>query len=83
MIMSVFERTQEIGVLRALGWRRSRVLRLILGESVCLGLIGGALGMVLAVVGLRALLMARPREGSSIPICRRPSSSWGGFWACC
>ncbi len=63
MIMAVFERTQEIGVLRALGWRRSRVLRLILGESVCLGLLGGALGMVLAVVGLRALLLTPTARG--------------------
>ena len=58
MIMTVFERTQEIGVLRALGWRRRRVLRLSLGESACLGLIGAALGMVLAVIGLRTLLLA-------------------------
>ena len=63
MIMTVFERTQEIGVLRALGWRRTRVLRLILGESVCLGLIGALLGMVLAVVGLRALLLAPTARG--------------------
>ena len=63
MIMAVFERTQEIGVLRALGWRRSRVLRLILGESVCLGLFGAALGMVLAAVGLRALLLAPTARG--------------------
>ena len=63
MIMTVFERTQEIGVLRALGWRRSRVLRLILGESVCLGLLGGALGMVLAVIGLRALLLTPTARG--------------------
>ena len=63
MIMAVFERTQEIGVLRALGWRRTRVLRLILGESVCLGLIGAVLGTVLAVVGLRALLLAPTARG--------------------
>ncbi len=63
MIMAVFERTQEIGVLRALGWRRSRVLRLILVESVCLGLIGGSLGMLLAVIGLRALVMAPTARG--------------------
>jgi ABC-type antimicrobial peptide transport system permease subunit len=45
MLMSVFERTQEIGVLRAVGWRRSRVLRMILGESLLLALIGGTLGL--------------------------------------
>lgn len=44
MLMSVFERTREIGVLRALGWRRSRVLRMILGEAFLLSLLGGLLG---------------------------------------
>jgi len=44
MLMSVFERTREIGVLRALGWRRSRVLRLILGEALLLGILGGLIG---------------------------------------
>jgi putative ABC transport system permease protein len=45
MLMSVMERTREIGVLRALGWRRRRVLSLIMEESVILGLIGGVIGI--------------------------------------
>jgi ABC-type antimicrobial peptide transport system permease subunit len=49
VLMSVFERTREIGVLRAVGWRRGRVLRLILGESLALALVGGALGTALGV----------------------------------
>ncbi|HEX9074208.1 MAG TPA: FtsX-like permease family protein, partial [Anaerolineae bacterium] len=44
MLMSVFERTREIGVLRALGWRRGRVLRMILGEAFLLSILGGLLG---------------------------------------
>ena len=48
-LMSVIERTREIGVLRALGWRRSRVIRLILGEALTVGLIGGLLGLLLGV----------------------------------
>ena len=36
MVMSVLERTREIGTLRALGWSRWRVLWIILGESVTL-----------------------------------------------
>jgi putative ABC transport system permease protein len=63
MIMAVFERTQEIGILRALGWRRKRVLGLILGEALCLGLLGAALGVILAVVGLRVLLLAPTARG--------------------
>ncbi|PWH19921.1 MAG: hypothetical protein DDG58_03610 [Ardenticatenia bacterium] len=45
MIMAVFEQTHEIGVLRALGWRRRRVLGLILGQSVSLSLLGGLFGI--------------------------------------
>jgi putative ABC transport system permease protein len=43
LFMSVFERTTEIGVLRALGWRRRRVLGMILRESLLLGVLGGPL----------------------------------------
>ena len=59
MVMSVFERTREIGVLRALGWRRGRVLWMILRESVTLSLLGGAVGLV-AGVALIELLNAIP-----------------------
>jgi ABC-type antimicrobial peptide transport system permease subunit len=50
LFMSVFERTREIGLLRALGWRRRRVLALILSESLVLALIGGAGGVGLGVL---------------------------------
>lgn len=48
MLMSVFERTREIGVLRALGWRRRRVLGMILKEALVLGVLGGAAGIFFA-----------------------------------
>ncbi len=55
MLMSVFERTREIGTLRALGWRRGRVLRLILGEALVLSVIGGVAGIALGVGMVLAL----------------------------
>ena len=55
MAMSVFERTKEIGVLRALGWRRSRVMKLILIEAAILGLVGGCFGVVGGWLTLRIL----------------------------
>jgi ABC-type antimicrobial peptide transport system permease subunit len=54
MVMSVFERTREIGVLRALGWRRGQVVGLILGEAVVLSVLGGLLGLLLGVAMVRA-----------------------------
>jgi ABC-type antimicrobial peptide transport system permease subunit len=48
MLMAVMERTREIGVLRALGWGRSRILRMIISEALLLGLLGGLLGVGIA-----------------------------------
>jgi ABC-type antimicrobial peptide transport system permease subunit len=50
MVMSVHERTREIGVLRALGWRKRRVLWMIVRESVTLSLLGGLVGTVVGVL---------------------------------
>ena len=46
MVMSVFERTREIGILRAIGWRPCRIMRMILMESVLLSMGGGVLGTI-------------------------------------
>jgi ABC-type antimicrobial peptide transport system permease subunit len=50
ILMSVFERTREIGTLRALGWSRSRVLGLIMTESLLLSLAGWAAGCLLGAL---------------------------------
>jgi len=55
MIMSVFERTREIGILRAIGWRKSRVVRLILYESLLFSVAGAVVGIVGAVAMTKAL----------------------------
>jgi putative ABC transport system permease protein len=55
MAMSVFERTKEIGVLRALGWKQSRVMKLILTEAAGLGFVGGVFGLILGWAALRLL----------------------------
>lgn len=55
MAMSVFERTKEIGTLRALGWKRQQILALIEVESATLGVGGGFLGLLLGWFALRVL----------------------------
>jgi putative ABC transport system permease protein len=57
MAMSVFERTKEIGVLRAMGWSRWRVMTLILMEAAALGVAGGVVGVALGWGALHILGM--------------------------
>ena len=47
MIVSLIERTREIGILKALGMKNRTVLNIFLGESVIIGLIGAVIGIIL------------------------------------
>ena len=49
MVMSVLERTQEIGILRAIGWRKSRIVQMVLCEAFLLSLIGAIAGVLFAI----------------------------------
>ena len=66
MIMTVYERTREIGVLKAVGWKDSRILGMILGESIVLTLLAFVIGSIIAVVGVEVLLTLIPSVGSVI-----------------
>jgi putative ABC transport system permease protein len=65
MAMSVFERTREIGILRALGWNRNQILVLIQFEAILLGLGGGLLGTAIGWCALH-LLAALPQTASIV-----------------
>lgn len=49
MLMSVYERTREIGILKAIGSRNSTIMKMFLTEAVLIGLISSILGCVLGV----------------------------------
>ncbi|MDD5224610.1 MAG: ABC transporter permease [bacterium] len=63
MFMSVFERTREIGILRALGWRKGRIINMIMQESIVLSLCGGVLGIFLGMGAVRMLNLFRQLRG--------------------
>ena len=46
MIMAVYERTKEIGVLRAVGWKSRRILMMIIGETLVLTTLSAIVGII-------------------------------------
>jgi putative ABC transport system permease protein len=70
LVLSVFERTREIGMLRAIGTSRRQIRRMIRHESVITALIGSVLGIVLGIA-FGALLSARVSQITfTIPVGR-------------
>ena len=84
MLMSVRERTREIGTMRALGMRRSRVVRLFVLEGLALGAVsavagaavGGAVVLYLAAAGIpmKAAALAWMAGGETLYPALVPSS---------
>ncbi|HWM10407.1 MAG TPA: FtsX-like permease family protein, partial [Solirubrobacteraceae bacterium] len=58
LALSVFERTRELGMLRAVGMSRRQVKRMVRGESIITAFIGAILGTVLGIAF--AALLSRP-----------------------
>lgn len=63
MVMSVSERTREIGVLRAVGWKKSRILLMILSETLLIAVIAIVIGALLGASGVRLLMISDIAEG--------------------
>lgn len=57
MVMSVFERTREIGVLKAVGWSSRRVLAMILMESLFITIVAALVGLGLGVLVVKGVTM--------------------------
>lgn len=68
MVMSVYERTREIGVLKAVGWKDKRILTMIMGESLVLTLIAALIGIVIGVVAVNLILLIPSMGGFIKPV---------------
>ncbi len=68
MIMSVYERTREIGVLKAVGWKNKRILGMILGESIVLTLVAAVVGVIMGIIAVEIILNFMPSSDSFTPL---------------
>lgn len=56
LTMNIMERTQEIGMLRAIGMTRKQVIKMVLAEAGLMGVIGGLVGLVFGILLSRIFL---------------------------
>jgi putative ABC transport system permease protein len=73
MAMSVFERTGEIGLLRAVGWKTRRIASLIVSEAIGICVLAAAIGLALGVAASEVFIrhsalssLVRPHYGASV-----------------
>jgi putative ABC transport system permease protein len=64
---AVARRVPEFGTLKALGWRSSRIVSQVLGESVTTGIIGGLIGVGLGFVGVAIIDKIAPELSATVP----------------
>jgi len=64
---AVSRRAREFGTLKALGWRSRRIVAQVMGESVAVGVIGGALGVGLGLAGAALITKIASKLSATVP----------------
>ncbi|MFC2174473.1 ABC transporter permease [archaeon] len=55
MLMSIMERERELGVMRAIGWTGDDVIKLVMVESILIGVAGGIIGVVVGIIAVEVI----------------------------
>jgi len=79
MLLSLFERTREFGLLRAIGWTRRRIVGLMLGENLTLALAGAMIGVALAF-GVTSVLEHLPQLKGVLQANYTTSAFWRALY---
>jgi ABC-type antimicrobial peptide transport system permease subunit len=81
-ISGVTRRTREFGTLKAIGWSNGRIVRQVAGESLVQGLIGGAAGIAIGLLGILTVNLVSPTLTAGATTVTRaagPGGAAGGF----
>ena len=82
MMVSVSERTKEIGILKSIGFKQRDILSLFLSEALIIGLLGGTVGSIAGIGGAYALpaILSHGFSGASTTPAAGPTTASGrGF----
>ena len=58
MLTSVYERTRELGVLKAVGWSDGKILLMIIGESIVITIVAGIIGSIAGIIGVEFIVLS-------------------------
>ncbi len=78
-LSSVTKRVRELGTLKALGWSQGLVVRQVTGESLFQGLLGGAFGIVIGVIGALAVSAFGPTLEATVGAAAEQGPRFGPF----
>jgi putative ABC transport system permease protein len=79
MMLSLFERTREFGLLRAIGWTRTAVVLLLLGEGMVVAVLGAAVGVGLSYM-VTTILEALPQLVGVLHSNYTAGAFWRGLY---
>jgi putative ABC transport system permease protein len=77
MALSVYERTREIGILRAVGWSKARIAALVLSEAVGICLLALAVGLALGTLAAHQFVGRTALSGLISPSFSAGTFAWG------
>jgi putative ABC transport system permease protein len=76
---AVTRRVREFGTLKALGWRSSRIVGQVMGESITIGILGGAAGIGLGYAGAALIDHLAPELSATIGAASTTSVGGGSL----
>lgn len=76
-IVAVSRRVREFGTLKALGWQSRRIVTQVMGESITVGIVGGAAGVGLGILSSMLISKLAPRLSATVGPAAAAGTSGG------